>query len=204
MPFQHPEFFQNLKDDFGNVYPDEVILGNTQYNDFVDFFMQNQRVVQDSYILFHGGTKPVIFPSAYVNDPRKRRDFGDGFYTTNDVDQADRWALRKLDEEGSGAVSVYEYTQDLSGFVFPEKPNLDWLEFVVSCRSQKVRHDEYDIIEGPVADDNVGPTVNQYIAKQRTAEDTLRQLEYENESHQMIFTNEKATPHLLFLGWWWI
>lgn len=199
MPFNVPS---QTTDGTGSAMTTEEAANALQYENFFGFFAAHPDWFSDSLILFHGGQDPVAYPSAYKNDPRKKRDFGDGFYTTYDVDQANRWALRKKEESGYGAVSVYEYTGELTGRVFPEEPSPDWLEFVVECRRNKCRHSEYDIIEGPVADDDVATTVNQYIEGAINQSQALEQIAYFESSHQMVFTNEAATPHLQFLGWW--
>lgn len=199
MPFNIPS---QITDDNGLLLSEEDIEAVLRYDNFFDFFSAHQEWISSSLILFHGGENPVIFPSAYKNNPNKNRDFGDGFYTTYDVDQANRWALRKKSESGYGAVSIYEYTGDLSGLIFPENPSPVWLDFVVQCRKNKCRHNEYDIIEGPVADDDVATTVNQYIEGTLSQAQALDQLAYYESSHQLAFTNENATSHLQFIGWW--
>lgn len=37
----------------------------------------------------------------------------------------------------------------------------EWLEFIVQCRSGKIH--EYDIVEGPMADDTIWNFVNDYL-----------------------------------------
>lgn len=197
MPFK----LENFHD--GNIENTEEFIDKTQYDGFIDFYNKNQsEIKEDVFILFHGGEDPVIFPSAYKNNPKKKRDFGDGFYTTYDVDQANSWAKRKKIESGRGAVSIYEYTNDLDGCYFGEEPTYEWFDFVVQNRSHKCRYKEYDIIEGPVADDDVYTTVNSYMNKEISKEAALNELSYKDQTHQIVFTNEEAILHLNFLGWW--
>ena len=58
--------------------------------------------------LFHGSTVTVKRPN--IQKGRKATDFGKGFYTTTNFEQAKKWALLKKNREQSekAIVSVYE------------------------------------------------------------------------------------------------
>lgn len=88
-------------------------------------------------------------PKIYLDGSHK--DFGYGFYCTNSEKQAKRWALTKRNRH---VVNVYSYTENenLNCLIFKEMSD-EWLDFVVSSR-QGERHD-YDIVEGPMADDTI-------------------------------------------------
>ena len=66
-------------------------------------------------ILYHGSTQPVESPRVITTE--YGRDFGAGFYTTDLLGQARRWALRKAriaSRQGSDAqavVSRYEFDE---------------------------------------------------------------------------------------------
>ena len=55
-------------------------------------------------------------------------------------------------KKGESIVNLYEYVPDsnLNILKFKEMSG-EWLDFIVSCRNG-VKH-EYDIVEGPMADD---------------------------------------------------
>ena len=100
-----------------------------------------------------------------LNKSHNRRDFGKGFYTTILQSQSKEWAYRLSLREKQNDYYVYE-------FLFEEVPALkvkrfdrlndEWLEFIKKNRSKGgLRHD-YDVVIGPVADDNTMETV-QYI-----------------------------------------
>lgn len=86
------------------------------------------------------------------------KDFGYGFYCTNFEKQAKRWALTKKNKH---VVNVYSYTENknLNCLIFKEMSD-KWLDFVVSSR-QGERHD-YDIVEGPMADDTIWNYVDDF------------------------------------------
>lgn len=81
---------------------------------------------------------------------RSNLDFGRGFYTTRDPEQAATWAARHYGE--SGTVLHYSVPSSmfdsLSGRVF-EEADSDYLDMVYSMRSGGPMH-SYDYVEGPL------------------------------------------------------
>lgn len=66
--------------------------------------------------------------------------------------------------------------------------NEEWLDFVVLNRSADKRcqaHD-YDIVEGPVADDRISRNVSQYLKGKISKKDFLEMLKH-SENHQICF-----------------
>jgi hypothetical protein len=102
---------------------------------------------------------------------RKKRDFGKGFYVTKLREQAEYWATRKGDDNDTeGIVTEFEFheyffnDEDLKVLRF-DNYNEEWLDFIVQNRlntGEKQAHD-YDIVEGPVADDDIATRVYAYI-----------------------------------------
>lgn len=128
-----------------------------------------------------------------VNQPKIIRDgfykdFGYGFYCTNFEKQAKRWALTKKNKH---VVNVYSYTENknLNCLIFKEMSD-EWLDFVVSSR-QGIRH-EYDIVEGPMADDTIWNYVDDFARGliSRTAFWELVKFKY--PTHQIVFCTEAA------------
>ena len=76
----------------------------------------------------------------------------------------------------------------------------DWLEFVRENRtqSQDFNIHDYDIVCGPVANDNTMRTIAFYIAGIYTAEQAIEQLSYFKVNDQYSFHTEKA---LSCLSW---
>ena len=66
--------------------------------------------------LFHGSTVTVKRPN--IQKGRKATDFGKGFYTTTNFEQAKKWALLKKNREQSekAIVSVYEVIGNIRFF----------------------------------------------------------------------------------------
>lgn len=151
--------------------------------------------------LYHGSTVAVRKPS--LRPGRSNADFGKGFYTTSVLEQAERWAHIKQEREGSAraVVSVYEFDESMFDnadwnvrrFTGADEP---WLLFVTACR--KSHPHEYDIVQGPVANDKVFTTVNLYESGVLSAEAAILQLKAYKTYDQLSFHTEKTIETLHF------
>ena len=108
-------------------------------------------------ILYHASKQIVEFPE--IRKTKYTKDFSWGFYCTNKLEQAVRWANRG---EGTPIINIYDYTPDdsLSTLTF-EQMSDEWLNFIAHCRSGKTHR--YDIVEGPMANDTVWNYVNDFF-----------------------------------------
>ena len=103
--------------------------------------------------LYHGtgrsGADAIRSNGIDLSVQRPDSDFGRGFYTTRDADQAAEWAGRK---PGGGAVLHYRMPVDelakLRTLKFPTA-DADWENFVLHNRSFGPLHD-YDAVDGPM------------------------------------------------------
>lgn len=133
------------------------------------------------------GSNVIVNQSKIITDGFYK-DFGYGFYCTNFEKQAKRWALTKKNKH---VVNVYSYTENknLNCLIFKEMSD-EWLDFVVSSR-QGIRH-EYDIVEGPMADDTIWNYVDDFARGliSRTAFWELVKFKY--PTHQIVFCTEAA------------
>lgn len=129
--------------------------------------------------LFHGSYISVSTPLVKLG--RKKVDFGQGFYLTKLQKQAESWAITIAERKGRNArpvLSSYSFDDEAiksGGFrvkVF-ENYDIEWLEYVVDCRRGGVLHQQYDMVEGGVANDNVIDTVEDYENGIITAEQAL-------------------------------
>ena len=132
-----------------------------------------------------------------------KRDFGKGFYVTKFRDQAKIWSKRKGKENHSDAV-VTEF--DFSEFFFKDKDfkvlrfddyNEQWLEFVVLNRKNETEQQahDYDIVEGPVADDKITTEIDKYIEGLISKKQFLSDLTH-NPSHQICFCTMQSLQAL--------
>ena len=147
--------------------------------------------------LYHGSN--CLFEKIDLSKSRDKRDFGKGFYTTTIREQAVSWAEAIFDRYGGAGKFVYEFdfemNKDLKAKKF-EEANKKWLEFISGNRSiGGVQHD-FDIITGPVANDNTNRTIALYIAGIYTVEMALELLKYNKLNDQVSFHTEKALSFL--------
>ena len=152
--------------------------------------------------LYHGSNVEVRKPSLRIG--RKNTDFGRGFYTTTQKEQAEHWTSIKLDRAKSGrrVVSVFEIDDAILSS--PELkirefhgPDEDWLNFVVNCR-RGVNHD-YDLVFGPVANDKVFTVVNLYESGVLDAEAAIAELKVYKTYNQLSFHTERVISALKYV-----
>lgn len=153
--------------------------------------------------LYHGSIVSVKNP--YLRQGRSNTDYGKGFYTTVDFEQAARWARIRRDRAGGGnaVVSVYEVDDDLlqkKDFHIMEYKGAtkEWLDFVVANRRYAPLHD-YDIVLGPVANDNLYATISLYENGELSAEAAVVQLKTHVLFNQVSFHTDKSISQLRFV-----
>lgn len=153
--------------------------------------------------LYHGSTVAVRKPS--LRPGRTNADFGKGFYTTSNYEQAVRWAhIKREREDGVRAVvSVYEFDETLlenTDWNIRKFTGADeaWLYFVTDCR--KSRGHDYDLVQGPVANDKVFTTVNLFESGVLSAEAAILQLRAYKTYDQLSFHTARVIGALRFVG----
>ena len=74
--------------------------------------------------------------------------------------------------------------------------NEEWLKFIKTNRSKGGIQHDYDVVIGPVADDNTMETVQLYIANILTVQEAVERLRYNNVNNQVSFHTLKALQYL--------
>lgn len=152
--------------------------------------------------LYHGSN--VVVEKPRLISPKRLLDFGAGFYLTSDLEQARKWASRTtlLREEGQAVVSVYDISEEelqrLAVLVF-NAPNREWLRYVAANRMGRQTDAQYDVIIGPVANDQVIRTVNNYLNGYFTEDIAIQLLLPQKLKDQYAFKTDKAIQILHFL-----
>jgi hypothetical protein len=152
--------------------------------------------------LYHGSTVAVRNPN--LRKGRSNADFGKGFYTTSNLEQAKRWAnIKKGREEADrGIVSVYEFDESLLNNPEWNICHFDgvdetWLYFVTDCR--KSREHDFDLVLGPVANDKVFTTVNLFESGALSAEAAILELKAYKTYDQISFHTGKTLKTLRYV-----
>ena len=151
--------------------------------------------------LYHGSN--TIVESPHLLKIQRALDFGRGFYTTSDFEQAKRWAQRtvRIREGGSSLVSCYELDEDAISAIKVLrflKPDSAWLDYVATNRKNIGAKDDWDLVIGPVANDQTFPTILLYLDGYIDAESAVRQLLPQKLKDQYTFKTEKALQFLRF------
>lgn len=155
-------------------------------------------------ILYHGSN--VIVAQPKLIQQNRFLDFGFGFYTTTNRKQAIAFAdkVYKRRREGSRVVNIYEIDEQRAfsecSLLRFETPDEAWLDFVSENRSGNYDGEAYDLIYGPVANDDVYTTFTLYAAGALTKEQTLEALRIKKLYNQLVLTSEKALGYLKFQG----
>ena len=144
--------------------------------------------------LYHGSNVVVQKPTIITNGFYK--DFGYGFYCTNIERQARRWAATK---KKNHIVNMYEYDEnrDLNICTFREMDDV-WLDFIAKCRSG-IEHN-YDIVEGPMADDTVWDYVEDYLRGLISRNAFWELVKFKYPTHQIVFCTEEALNTIKYIG----
>lgn len=153
-------------------------------------------------ILYHGTN--VIVEKPHPVEQNRYLDFGFGFYTTSNFEQAKNFALKVVKRKGGKpVVNVYEFDEEeikaSDGIKFFTAPDADWLDFVSENRNGVYNGKSYDIIVGPVANDDVYTTLQLYLSGFLTREQTLQTLKIKRLYDQYVFTTVKAMELLRFM-----
>ena len=128
-------------------------------------------------ILYHGSN--VIVEQPKLIRQNRYLDFGFGFYTTTNRDQAVNFecSILRFDEPGEA-----------------------WLDFVAENRQGTYQGKQHDLIYGAVANDDVYRTITLYMTGVLDKEQTLAALKIRKLFNQLVFATEKSLQYLHFEG----
>ena len=155
-------------------------------------------------LVYHGSNMIVEEPQLRI--PNRSLDYGNGFYTTLNLEQAESFANNVVSRnEGRGVpvVSYYEVNydkilQELSVLIF-DYPDDRWLDFVCANRTGKYTGEQYDVVFGPVANDTVYRVVRLFESGDIDRDAAIKRLKVIKLFNQMTFCTEKALMELRFI-----
>ncbi len=162
-------------------------------------------------ILYHGSN--VEIEAINLEKCRPYKDFGKGFYLTTIKEQAQKMAVRTARlYGGSPVVTIFEFDDcdvaNLSVRRFNE-PDKDWALFVINNRNKffadesdsLCNHDaKYDLVIGPVANDDLALLFRQFATKRITVDILVQEMKYKSLTDQYSFHSEKSFTLLKKIG----
>jgi hypothetical protein len=174
--------------------------------------------MSDTITLYHGTIRE--FDAIDVTCGRPYKDFGCGFYTTQDHSHAASIAERNqgieferdalVKRRSDIPVFVYSYVFDTASLNILNvkrfaSPDAEWVDFVVSNRSERSFRHGYDLVIGATANDDTRITIQQYllgaygdVGSAEATEGFLRQIKAENLPTQWLFASARAANLLQF------
>lgn len=151
-------------------------------------------------IVYHGSTIEVVSPDNQHSF--RHLDFGQGFYVTEVLIQAERWAKRKADliRQNYAIINEYEMLDNWQNFnvkIFNDDNTEEWLDFVANCRNGNDLYKNFDLISGKVADDKVYRVVNMYLKGIFDKERALKELKVYENYQQIALISQQSINELL-------
>lgn len=162
-------------------------------------------------ILYHGSN--IKIDEIDLSKCRKYKDFGQGFYCTTIRKQAEFMAERTVKRQQTGEPYVNEFELDENIFndkdikikKFEVKPTKEWAQFILNNRDMRFRDidslecntdNKYDLVIGPVADDDIVALLWQVKDSYVTVDEIVDKLKYKELTDQYSFHTEKALKYL--------
>lgn len=152
-------------------------------------------------IVYHASNVEVRQPM--LVESNRMLDFGPGFYTTTNQEQAIRFTKSVVAKRG-GAPILNTYEFDEVGFTACLVRRFDglsgeWLDFVAENRTGNYVGIRYDLIFGPVANDNVYSTVLLYMRGFMSRESIISELRVHKLYDQLVFATPASFRYLAFI-----
>jgi hypothetical protein len=150
-------------------------------------------------ILYHGTF--TSFDAVDLAKGRRFKDFGKGFYTTRLESQAKQWAIAMKERFASEQAIVQSYELDETGLAELrvlrfKQPTVEWAQFVMNNRNPRFddfsnklnnHHCQYDVVEGPVANDRIAVVLDQFLLNLVSGNALAEALRYRELNHQVSF-----------------
>jgi len=153
--------------------------------------------METKLILYHGSN--CNFDKVDISKSKDRRDFGKGFYTTTLCEQAEDWAGALFDRYKGDGIFVYELELELTGELLVKRfdgLSEEWLLMVQKNRTLGGIQHNFDIVQGPVANDKTARTIALYIAGIIDANEAIKRLQSNRINDQVSLHTSAALSRL--------
>jgi hypothetical protein len=156
-------------------------------------------------MLYHGSD--VEIRAIDLSLSQRNKDFGRGFYLSDDLEQAKKFAQYKADKPHSETK-----TPVVTGFSFDEGRltdhslrvlrfagyNLQWVQFIKANR--QARNTDYDVVIGPIANDDVRTQFVRHLLGEISEEELMESLKWKRCTYQYCFITDEAVSLLKNVG----
>lgn len=138
-------------------------------------------------ILFHGTY--LDFDRIDLSKSNKGKDFGKGFYLSENKEQAEKMAVFKSLQYGSKPIILkYDFDENFLkrelSFLKFTKYSKEWADFILRNRMNEndANIHQYDVVYGPIANDKIGVQIRNLIEQNIDMDVFLeRELEIKNK-----------------------
>ena len=138
-------------------------------------------------------TSSIEIQTPDVIHSRRYLDFGQGFYVTPLEEQALKYGARFKVRGITPVINEYEFSLDTTKGKYKKFDSYDeeWLDFVAGNRDGRIV-EEYDVIEGGVANDKVFDTIDLYFSGRMSKTDALQKLMYLKPNWQICIRSDEV------------
>ena len=155
--------------------------------------------------LYHGSDTAIS--AVDLSQSQKNKDFGRGFYLSDNLEQAKKFAQYKADKPKS-----LTKTAIVTTFIFNENHftdgslrvkrfagyTLEWVQFIKANRQS--RNTDYDVVIGPIANDDVRTQFVRHMLGEITEEELMESLKWKKCTYQYCFITDEAVSLLKLVG----
>ena len=157
--------------------------------------------------LYHGSDQIIKTP--VLRSSIRTLDFGQGFYTTTNKEQAIDFAIKVYARSIRAGnipkgkfISIYDVDyeamqRELTILRF-ESVNEKWFDFIIANRRSFYAGKKYDVIYGPVANDTIYRTLIAFENGILSKTETIERLKVRQLFDQMTFASEQSLTFLKF------
>ena len=166
--------------------------------------------------IYHGSEDIIIKPNYELGKPNK--DFGRGFYCTQDIERAKEWACKN---NKNGIVNEYEINTDelkILDLTSNKYNILNWISILLKNRSFNTENqnsfnakkfliknyyveiNKYDLVIGYRADDSYFSYAQNFIENSLSIESLERAMKLGNLGKQVVLVSEKAFKNIKYVN----
>ena len=149
--------------------------------------------------LYHGSN--MVVKDIDLSKGRLGKDFGKGFYLSEDKHQAMRMAMLVTRREGTGEPTLNTFlfdetvlsSNDINIIRF-DSYTAEWADFVLMNRNNKldILAHNYDIVYGPIANDRIGLQIKRLEQGIQSSKEFLRNIRFVHPTFQYYFGTERS------------